>query len=96
MPTFRVNACAVHAYISCERMRSACDECARRLRVPRIEARAAADFRGSFFVDVMSVTCLFFFFFAVLWSTRGTCRSTALLLVMVCVKSLRARLRAKA
>ena len=43
----RVNACAVHAYISCERMRSAClkfvpqNEFARRLRVPRIEASAA-------------------------------------------------------
>ena len=33
--------------------------------VPRIRSAlcAAADFRGSFFVDVMSVTCLFFFFF---------------------------------
>ena len=40
------------------------DECARRLRVPRIEARAALQLiAGSFFVDVMSVTCLFFSFF---------------------------------
>ena len=84
----RVNACAVHAYISCERMRSACLKfvpqtwwwvrAAATCTAYRSARCAAADFRGSFFVDVMSVTCLFFFFFAVLWSTRGTCRSTAL------------------
>ena len=69
----RVNACAVHAYISCERMRSACLRFVPQTRwrvraeAPRTAYRsarcAAADFRSSFFVDVMSVTCLFFFFF---------------------------------
>ena len=44
---------------------------------------AAADIRGSFFVDVMSgghvhLSFFFSFSFAVLWSTPGTCRSTAL------------------
>ena len=72
----RVNACAVHAYISCERMRSACLKFVPQTWVTsarggsalaytayRSPRCAAADFHGSFFVEVMSVTCLFSFFF---------------------------------
>ena len=103
----RVNACAVHAYISCERMRSACLKFVPqtwwrvRAAAPRTAYRsarcAAADFHGTQLFCRCDVghMAFFSFFFAVLWSTRGTCRSTALCL-MVCVKSSRARLRAKA
>ena len=58
MPTFRVNACAVHAW-SLNRKHG--DECARRLRVriPRIPRCAAADFRGSF----LSMWCRSLVFF---------------------------------
>ena len=67
-----VNACAVHAYISCECVRSACLKFVPqtwwrvRAAAPRIEARPALQLisAAAFFVDayVMSVTCLFSFF----------------------------------
>ena len=73
MPTFRVNACAVHAW---GLYRKHGDECARRLRVPRIEARAAlqlisaAAFLSMWCRSCRSLVFFFSFFFAVLWSTR--------------------------
>ena len=83
MPTFRVNACAVHAYISCERMRSAClrfvpqtrwAECARWLRVPRIEARAALQLiSAAAFLSMWcrSLVIFSFFFFLQFYGRLG-------------------------
>ena len=61
MPTFRVNACAVHAWSLYHKHG---DECARRLRVPRIEARAALQLiSAAAFLSMWCRSLVFFFLF---------------------------------